>query len=54
MFRNYAGGIFEDETCPQTKSNHAIIGVGYDKIEGNFLKKNISYNFLFFTIQAKY
>ena len=39
FFRNYAGGIFEDETCPQTKSNHAIIGVGYDKIEGNFLKK---------------
>ena len=38
-WRNYAGGIFEDETCPQTRSNHAIIGVGYDKIEGNFLKK---------------
>jgi C1A family cysteine protease len=39
-WRNYAGGIFEDETCPQTKSNHAIIGVGYDKIEGFWTIRN--------------
>merc|ERR1712062_394054 len=36
-FRQYASGIFDDVTCPTTRTNHAVINVGYDTVEGYWL-----------------
>ena len=39
-FRHYESGIFEDYTCPTYKTNHAVINVGYDTVEGYWLIRN--------------
>ena len=39
-FRHYASGIFEDDSCPKDRTNHAVINVGYDTTEGYWLIRN--------------
>ena len=39
-FQRYAGGIFEDSSCPQNKANHAVIAVGYDSTEEYWTIRN--------------
>mgnify|MGYP001492018722 CR=1 FL=1 len=39
-FMQYASGIFDDVTCPTSRTNHAVINVGYDTVEGYWLIRN--------------
>ena len=39
-FQRYAGGIFEDSSCPQNRANHAVIAVGYDSEDGYWTIRN--------------
>ena len=39
-FQRYAGGIFEDSSCPQNKANHAVIAVGYNSADEYWTIRN--------------
>ena len=39
-FQFYTSGIFDDISCSKLSYNHAVVNVGYDKVQGYWLLRN--------------